>query len=86
MPKLLTLDKVSEALGCSIYSVRRYIALGSIRAVNIARRVMVSTAEVERIQREGLPSIPLGRPRKLEGAVAAPARPSRAAQAGRTRG
>ena len=61
--RLLTLDKVTEALGCSIYSVRRYIANGSIKAVNIGSRVMVSTEEVERIQRVGLTPIPL-RPAK----------------------
>ncbi len=64
MEKMLTLDKVKEALGCSIYTVRRYITLGSIKAVPIATRIMVSETEVRRIQRDGLQSIPLGRPKK----------------------
>ena len=72
--RLLTLDKVTEALGYSIYSVRRYIANGNIKAVNIGSRVMVSTEEVERIQRVGLTPIPLGRPKKTETAPVAPSR------------
>jgi hypothetical protein len=74
--RLLTLDKVTVALGCSIYSVRRYIANGSIKAVNIGSRVMVSTEEVERIQRDGLTSIPLPKntPKTTETAPVAPRR------------
>jgi excisionase family DNA binding protein len=64
MVKLLPLDKVTELLGCSIYTVRRYIALESIEAVRIGTRVMVSEAEVQRLQREGLVALPLGRPKK----------------------
>ena len=76
--KLMGLDKVTELLGCSIYSVRRYITLGSIKAVNIGSRIMVSSEEVARIQREGLAPIPLGRPRKVETAAAVPLRAGRA--------
>lgn len=76
--KLMTLDKVQDALGCSIYSVRRYITLGSIKAVNIGSRIMVSSEEVARIQHEGLSPIPLGRPRKVETAPAVAVRGGRA--------
>ena len=78
--KLMGLDKVTELLGCSIYSVRRYIGLGSIKAVNIGSRIMVSSEEVARIQREGLAPIPLGRPRKVEAAGAVSVHASRASR------
>ncbi len=54
LPPLYPLNQVGTALGVSIYTVRRFIAAGSLKAVRIGGRVMVSRAEVERAQTEGL--------------------------------
>ena len=85
MVKLLPLDKVTELLGCSIYTVRRYIALESIEAVRIGTRVMVSEAEVQRLQREGLVMLPLGRPKKKAVEVSDRAEPPARRKVGRPR-
>jgi excisionase family DNA binding protein len=51
----------AEALGVSVFTIRRLIAAGEIRAVNIGSRVMISEAELERVASQGVGS---RRPRK----------------------
>ncbi len=63
--RLMPLDSVAEAIGVSIYSVRRLIAAGSLRSVNVGARILVPSSEVERIQREGV-----GTPRARKRATA----------------
>lgn len=56
--KLLPLDQVAEALGVSIYSVRRFVNAGRLRSSRIGSRVLVSTEEVLRAQEHGLRDVP----------------------------
>lgn len=53
LTKMLPLNRVADALGVSIFTVRRLVDSNSISAVRIGGRVMVSSVEVERVQREG---------------------------------
>jgi excisionase family DNA binding protein len=69
MAKLLSLEKVAELLGVSVFSIRRYVALGRIKAISIGARILVSELEVRRLQNDGLPVAPVGRPRKAEALV-----------------
>jgi len=46
----------AEALGVSVFTIRRLIAAGQIKAVNIGSRVMVSEAELERAASQGVGS------------------------------
>jgi len=43
--------------GISQWTLRRHIATGQIRVTRIGRRVFVDADELERIRREGLPSL-----------------------------
>jgi hypothetical protein len=62
--RLVPLEKVAEALGVSIYGVRRFINAGTLKSVRIGSRVMCSVEEVSRAQQEGLEVPRPGRPRK----------------------
>lgn len=50
--------------GISHWTLRKHVAAGRIRVVHIGRRVFLTAEELERIRRNGLPS--LGQPRKPE--------------------
>jgi excisionase family DNA binding protein len=56
--------EVAQILGVSVFTVRRLIDAGHIRAVNVASRRMVPSSEVDRILLQGV-----GKPRnrKLTG-------------------
>jgi hypothetical protein len=41
----------------SVWTLRKHISKGSIRTVRLGRRVFLASQEIERIQREGLPSL-----------------------------
>ena len=56
MAYLMSLAEVAKALGVSVYTIRRLVASGSLPAVRIGARVMVSSATVVRAQREGIGS------------------------------
>jgi excisionase family DNA binding protein len=58
--------EVAQTLGVSVFTVRRLIDGGHIRAVNVASRRMVPSSEVDRILLQGV-----GKPRnrKREGAT-----------------
>ena len=59
--QLLTLHDAARALGSmSPWTLRKHIAQGHVRATCLGRRVFVREDEIERIQREGLPSLTRG--------------------------
>jgi excisionase family DNA binding protein len=56
--KLFPLDETAQQLGrISTWTVRKHIAQGNIRVTRIGRLLRVTRDEIERIQREGLPSL-----------------------------
>jgi len=56
--KLHNLPEAARLLGgISIWTLRRWIALGDVIVVRLGRRVFLRTEEIERIRREGLPSL-----------------------------
>jgi excisionase family DNA binding protein len=50
---LLSLKEASAALGISVFTLRRLIDGGAVRAVNVGARRLISVAEVERISVNG---------------------------------
>jgi hypothetical protein len=59
--KLHDLPEAARLLGgISIWTLRRWIALGGVSVVRLGRRVFLRTEEIERIWREGLPSLRSG--------------------------
>lgn len=58
MPVLYSLPDAAKSLGgISIWTLRKHISNGLIRVVRIGRRVFLDDEELERIRREGLPSL-----------------------------
>ena len=51
---LMGLSKAAEALGVSIYTVRRLVDAGALKSVNVGSRILISSVEVERALREGV--------------------------------
>jgi hypothetical protein len=52
------LDEAARMLGgISVWTLRKHISQGGITPTRLGRRVFLSSAEVERIQKEGLPSL-----------------------------
>jgi hypothetical protein len=57
-PRLLAIDDAARLCGSiSSRTLRRHIAAGAIRVTRIGRRVFLRSEEIERIRREGLPSL-----------------------------
>ena len=55
---LYSLLEASQVLGgASIWTLRKHIARGTIHVTRIGRRVFLPCEEIERIRREGLPSL-----------------------------
>jgi hypothetical protein len=58
MPVLYSLSDAAKSLGgISIWTLRKHISNGQIRVVRIGRRIFLNTEELERIRRDGLPSL-----------------------------
>ena len=58
MPVLYSLPDAAESLGgISIWTLRKHISKGGIRVIRIGRRIFLDGEELERIRREGLPSL-----------------------------
>jgi len=58
MPILFAIAEAAKALGgISPWTLRKHVASGRLRVVRIGRRVFVDAEEIERIRREGLPSL-----------------------------
>ena len=56
--RLHSLADSSRQLGdASIWTLRKHISKGNIKPTRLGRRVFLSTAEIARIQRDGLPSL-----------------------------
>lgn len=55
---LYALQQAADLLGrISIWTLRKHVARGNVRVTRIGRRVFLDTDEVERVRREGLPSL-----------------------------
>jgi len=52
--QMLAVVQAAGLLGISSCGLRRLIAKGLLRSVNVGARVLVPSSEVERIQREGV--------------------------------
>jgi len=48
-PKLLTVQAASVALGLSVWTLRAWAYAGKISSNKLGRRLMVSTAEIDRL-------------------------------------
>jgi hypothetical protein len=56
--QLYPLAKSTGLLGdLSIWTLRKHISRGNVKATRLGRRVFLSSAEIARIQHEGLPSL-----------------------------
>ena len=67
---LFTINEATKQLGgISPWTLRKHIAKGAIKVTRIGRRVFVGAGELERIQREGLPSLRVERERCLPNSV-----------------
>jgi hypothetical protein len=58
--RLYSLDEAALSLSISIWTLRRHVARQTVRVTRIGRRVLVASEELERIRREGLPSLRAG--------------------------
>lgn len=77
--RLFSLADASQQLGgLSIWSLRKHVFRGNVRPTRLGRRVFLSSAEIARIQHEGLPSLSdATRPRTEEAAVSTAQRKNR---------
>jgi hypothetical protein len=58
MPILYSLQEAATALGgISHWTLRKHASAGRIKVIHLGRRVFVDAEELERIRREGLPSL-----------------------------
>lgn len=56
--RLYSLVDASRQLGdLSIWTLRKHLLRGNVRPTRLGRRIFISSAEIERIQRDGLPSL-----------------------------
>ena len=60
-PILYALPDASKALGgVSVWTLRKHQQMGSLRVTRIGRRVFLDAEELERIRKDGLPSLRSG--------------------------
>jgi hypothetical protein len=58
MAILFSIRDAAQQLGkISVWTLRKHIFRGTVKVTRIGRRVFLSSEEVERIRREGLPSL-----------------------------
>jgi excisionase family DNA binding protein len=55
--RLYSIEEAAQALGVSPWTLRAHRKNGSLEIVNAGRRVLVSSATIDRVSREGLPSL-----------------------------
>lgn len=68
--RLFSVEEAGRVLGgISSWSLRKHIAVGNVKVTRIGRRVLITAEEIERIAREGLPSLARGRAEKIEAAT-----------------
>jgi excisionase family DNA binding protein len=70
MPMLYPIAEAARLLGdISHWTLRKHVAAGRLRVVRIGRRVFLDAEEVERIRRDGLPSLARSRAEQIEAAT-----------------
>jgi excisionase family DNA binding protein len=58
MPVLYPLTEAAKLLGgISVWTLRKQISKGRVTTTRIGRRVFITSEEVERIRKDGLPSL-----------------------------
>lgn len=55
--RLLTIPEATRELPVSVSSLQKHAARGTVRVIRLGRKIFVSSAEIDRIKREGLPSL-----------------------------
>jgi hypothetical protein len=56
--KLYSLEDASRVLGgVSVWTLRKHISSGRLQVVRLGRRVFLDAEEIDRVRREGLPSL-----------------------------
>jgi hypothetical protein len=55
--------------GISPWTLYKHIGIGNVKVTRIGRRVFLDAEEVERIRREGLPSLARSRAEQIEAAT-----------------
>lgn len=69
-PQLFSLEESGRLLGgISPWTLRKHIAVGNVKVTRIGRRVLLTAEEIERIRREGLPSLARGHAEEIEAAT-----------------
>ena len=68
--RLNDLPRSSERLGISVWTLRKHTARANVRVVRLGRRVFLHDTEIERIFREGLPSLPGPKRKKTKAELA----------------
>jgi len=67
---LFSLEDASRLLGgISPWTLRKHIAFANVKVTRIGRRVFFAAEEVDRIRRDGLPSLTKGRAEEIEAAT-----------------
>ncbi len=62
MTELLSIVAAAKELSISPWTIRAHMREGSITPVRCGRRVLITRAELDRIVREGLPSLSAKKP------------------------
>ncbi len=57
MADLVAIQEVAKALSISPWTVRAHLKLGNILAVRCGRRILIHREEIDRVSRQGLPSL-----------------------------
>lgn len=60
---LKSLQEAADLLGVSVFTIRRLIKAGEIRAVHVGARVLVPAAEIERVVNHGVGVARVGKSR-----------------------
>lgn len=64
--QLFSLEEAGRRLGgISPWTLRKHIAVGNVKVTRIGRRVFLAAEELERIRRDGLPSLRLSHPKTV---------------------
>ena len=68
--QLFSVEGAGRVLGgISPWTLYKHIAIGNVKVTRIGRRVFLDAEEVERIRREGLPSVAKSRAAQIEAAT-----------------
>ena len=68
--RLFSVDEAGRVLGrISPWTLRKHIAIGNVKVTRIGRRLFLDAEEVERIRRQGLPSLARSRAEQIEAAT-----------------